>query len=62
MAILLLGGNLGNREAYLRFALFHLKKNVGKVLQMSKVYESGAWGKEWSLGESCKQAFPQSGS
>ena len=45
VAILLLGGNLGNRDAYLRFALFHLKKNVGKVLQISKVYESGAWGK-----------------
>lgn len=45
IAILLLGGNLGNRDANLRFALFQLKKNVGKVLQMSKVYESGAWGK-----------------
>ena len=45
IAILLLGGNLGNRDANLRFALFHLKKNVGEVLQMSKIYESGAWGK-----------------
>ena len=44
IATLLLGGNMGNRDAYLRFALFHIKKELGIVLKESKIYESEPWG------------------
>lgn len=44
IASILLGGNLGNRKAYLSFASFHIKKDVGEILDQSAIYESAPWG------------------
>jgi 2-amino-4-hydroxy-6-hydroxymethyldihydropteridine diphosphokinase len=44
IATILLGGNLGDRAAYLNFAIFHIQKDIGKIIQQSKVYETEAWG------------------
>lgn len=44
VATILLGGNLGNRSAYLKFANFHITKDVGEIVRSSKVYETAAWG------------------
>ena len=43
-AHLLLGSNLGNREAYIDEALRLLKERVGTVLKISSIYETEAWG------------------
>ena len=43
-ATILLGGNMGNRQAYLKFALFHISKDIGQVEKLSPVYETAAWG------------------
>lgn len=42
----LLGSNLGDRNAYLKEALLHLKNNVGRVLRVSGIYETQSWGVE----------------
>ncbi len=42
---LCLGGNLGNREANLKQALEQIANRAGRVLKVSSVYESAAWGK-----------------
>jgi len=44
-AYLLLGGNLGNREANLQLAVALLNEKVGEVLSVSALYETAAWGK-----------------
>lgn len=43
-AYLLTGGNLGDREENLKKAIISLGEKVGKVLQVSPVYETAAWG------------------
>jgi 2-amino-4-hydroxy-6-hydroxymethyldihydropteridine diphosphokinase len=42
---LLLGGNLGNRSQYLQQARESICKQVGPTKQVSKLYETAAWGK-----------------
>lgn len=42
---LLLGGNLGDRTAYLQQARESIHQQVGVILRSSKVYETAAWGK-----------------
>ncbi|QXU42782.1 2-amino-4-hydroxy-6-hydroxymethyldihydropteridine diphosphokinase [Pedobacter sp. D749] len=44
-AYLLLGGNLGNREANLKKAIELLNDKIGKVIASSSLYETAAWGK-----------------
>jgi len=44
-AYLLLGGNLGNREANLAQAIALLNAQVGEVISVSGLYETAAWGK-----------------
>lgn len=44
-AYLLLGGNLGNREANLAQAITLLNAQVGEVISVSGLYETAAWGK-----------------
>lgn len=45
-AYLSLGSNLGHRAFFLQKALFELDRRAGKVLQVSPVYRSRAWGFE----------------
>ncbi|AKD05240.1 2-amino-4-hydroxy-6-hydroxymethyldihydropteridinediphosphokinase [Pontibacter korlensis] len=42
---LLLGGNLGDRTAYLQQARESINEQVGTLTRISKVYETAAWGK-----------------
>ncbi|RIJ42551.1 2-amino-4-hydroxy-6-hydroxymethyldihydropteridine diphosphokinase [Pontibacter oryzae] len=42
---LLLGGNLGDRLAYLQQANHQINTHVGRVARQSKVYQTAAWGK-----------------
>ncbi len=44
-AYLLLGGNLGDRVANLKKAIYLLNDKVGKVSAISSLYETAAWGK-----------------
>ena len=44
--ILALGSNLGDRQQYLQNALEQIHENVGWVLEVSRVYETPAWGFE----------------
>ncbi|MFC2634854.1 MAG: 2-amino-4-hydroxy-6-hydroxymethyldihydropteridine diphosphokinase [Capnocytophaga granulosa] len=44
MVFLSLGSNLGNRAQYLQHALFLLHREVSKVVKVSPLYESPAWG------------------
>lgn len=44
-AYLLLGGNLGDREANLVQAIALLSAQVGEVILVSALYETAAWGK-----------------
>lgn len=43
-AILLLGGNIGNREDTLNQAVVCLQQQAGLILQCSSLYETAAWG------------------
>jgi 2-amino-4-hydroxy-6-hydroxymethyldihydropteridine diphosphokinase len=43
--ILLLGGNLGDREGYLGRARHLLREHVGEITKKSSCYVSQAWGK-----------------
>lgn len=45
-AMILLGGNMGNRLAYLKFAKFHIENDIGKIEKRSAVYETEAWGEQ----------------
>jgi 2-amino-4-hydroxy-6-hydroxymethyldihydropteridine diphosphokinase len=44
-AVLLTGGNLGNRSIYLENARSLIGRQCGKILACSSVYETEAWGK-----------------
>lgn len=41
---LLIGGNMGNRQQYLREAKLLLAKHCGQPVKHSSVYETAAWG------------------
>lgn len=43
-AYLLIGGNLGNRLKNLELALHAIKKQAGKIVKQSSIYETAAWG------------------
>jgi len=43
---LLLGSNLGDRKSLLAQARLHISRNCGKIVKVSKVYESPPWGFE----------------
>ncbi|UKT66103.1 2-amino-4-hydroxy-6-hydroxymethyldihydropteridine diphosphokinase [Pedobacter mucosus] len=45
IAYLLLGGNLGDRNANLKRAISLLTEEVGELVAISSVYETAAWGK-----------------
>jgi 2-amino-4-hydroxy-6-hydroxymethyldihydropteridine diphosphokinase len=42
---LLLGGNQGDRSAYLRSAAEAINLRVGKIIERSGIYETQSWGK-----------------
>ncbi len=44
-AYLLIGGNLGNRNAYLAEAHRHIQQFCGNIVHSSAIYETAAWGK-----------------
>lgn len=44
VAYLCLGGNLGDREVWLKTAIEEIKKRVGAVSAISSTYETEAWG------------------
>lgn len=41
---LLIGGNIGDRMANLAMAVEFIEKYLGKMFQMSSIYETAAWG------------------
>lgn len=41
-----LGGNIGDREAYLERTRTYLEKECGLILKTSKIYETAAWGSD----------------
>lgn len=43
-AYLLIGGNLGDRAAYLQRAVKHIEALCGKITSSSSIYETAAWG------------------
>jgi len=43
---LLIGGNMGNREAYLATAREMIEKDCGSIQQASSIYQTAAWGLE----------------
>lgn len=43
-AHLLLGTNMGNRPAYLQFAIEKIRQYAGEICGLSPVYETAAWG------------------
>lgn len=45
-AILLTGGNIGDRQTYLLKAHEAIQKYCGKVVAASSIYETEAWGKQ----------------
>ena len=42
---LLLGSNLGHREAYLQDAVNHIEIDIAPVIKKSAIYETQSWGK-----------------
>ncbi|MGI8951318.1 MAG: 2-amino-4-hydroxy-6-hydroxymethyldihydropteridine diphosphokinase [Chitinophagaceae bacterium] len=46
VAYLLTGGNLGNRNEYLNQANILIQQFCGKIIELSSVYETAAWGME----------------
>ncbi|MEN9685279.1 MAG: hypothetical protein RLZZ28_1065 [Bacteroidota bacterium] len=44
IAYLLIGGNLGNREAYLAKAAHLIEQTCGNIVHYSAIYETEAWG------------------
>jgi 2-amino-4-hydroxy-6-hydroxymethyldihydropteridine diphosphokinase len=45
IAYLLLGGNLGDIKGNLKLAIQLLEERVGKIVSVSSLYETAAWGK-----------------
>lgn len=43
-AYLLIGGNLGDRAAYLQEAVKHIEARCGSITSRSSIYETAAWG------------------
>ncbi len=43
-AYLLIGGNLGDRAAYLEEAVAHIEARCGSITSRSSIYETAAWG------------------
>src|ERR1700741_4526794 len=43
-AYLLIGGNLGNRTAYLQNATELIRQSCGNIVHSSAIYETAAWG------------------
>lgn len=43
-AYLLIGGNLGNRSAYLQQATQLIQQSCGNIVHSSAIYETAAWG------------------
>ncbi|MES2329108.1 MAG: 2-amino-4-hydroxy-6-hydroxymethyldihydropteridine diphosphokinase [Bacteroidota bacterium] len=43
-AYLLIGGNLGNRTAYLQQAIQLISETCGNIVHSSAIYETAAWG------------------
>ncbi len=43
-AYLLIGGNLGNRSAYLQTARQLIQQSCGNIVHSSSIYETAAWG------------------
>jgi 2-amino-4-hydroxy-6-hydroxymethyldihydropteridine diphosphokinase len=43
-AYLLIGGNLGDRAAYLQEAVKHIEARCGSITSSSSIYETAAWG------------------
>jgi len=43
-AYLLIGGNLGDRAAYLEEAVAHIEARCGSITSRSSMYETAAWG------------------
>ena len=43
-AYLLIGGNLGNRYAYLQEAVQNIQQSCGNIVHSSAIYETAAWG------------------
>lgn len=43
---LLIGGNLGDRTAYLRHARQMIQEKCGQLAKLSTIYETAAWGME----------------
>jgi 7,8-dihydro-6-hydroxymethylpterin-pyrophosphokinase len=43
-AYLLIGGNLGNRAAYLQQAIQLIGESCGNIVHSSAIYETAAWG------------------
>src|SRR6476620_2666671 len=43
-AFLLIGSNLGDRLAFLNLAITALQRTAGRLLNISSVYETAAWG------------------
>jgi 2-amino-4-hydroxy-6-hydroxymethyldihydropteridine diphosphokinase len=43
-AYLLMGGNIGDREAYLDKAAKKIEQNCGSIIRSSSIYETAAWG------------------
>ncbi|KYP13443.1 2-amino-4-hydroxy-6-hydroxymethyldihydropteridine diphosphokinase [Flavihumibacter sp. CACIAM 22H1] len=43
-AYLLMGGNIGNREEYLKQAVELLRRQAGNPVRLSALYETAAWG------------------
>jgi 2-amino-4-hydroxy-6-hydroxymethyldihydropteridine diphosphokinase len=41
---LITGGNIGNRKENLETAALLIKKQIGKIIKSSKIYETDAWG------------------
>ncbi|PKP39091.1 MAG: 2-amino-4-hydroxy-6-hydroxymethyldihydropteridine diphosphokinase [Bacteroidetes bacterium HGW-Bacteroidetes-15] len=41
---LIIGGNLGDRELYLRQTVSQIKEKVGAIISSSDIYESEPWG------------------
>ena len=44
LSYLSLGSNLGNKQANIKHALEEIKKDIGEVLRISRIYETEAWG------------------
>ena len=44
-AVLVLGGNIGDRFGYLNACCQYIESRIGKIIKKSAVYETAAWGR-----------------